>query len=50
MSLDLVAENRCFGGWHKQYVHRAQTVASDMRFSVFMPSAVETKTDVPVLY
>lgn len=49
MSLELVSENKSFGGWHKQYKHVASTTACEMRFAIFLPPQSENKP-VPVLY
>lgn len=49
MTLDLVAQNKSFGGWHKQYSHVAKSTNCVMRFAIFLPpQANEGK--VPVLY
>lgn len=40
---------KSFGGWQKQFSHTSKTLACEMRFSVFLPSAAE-RGNVPVLY
>ncbi len=49
MSLELVSQNKCFGGWHKQYRHRSNTLNCDMRFAIFLPEVAQSRS-VPVLY
>ncbi len=49
MTLELVSQNRSFGGWHKQYSHRSESTGCDMRFAVYLPPQAETGK-VPVLY
>ena len=49
MSLELIAQNKSFGGWHKQYSHIAQSTQCKMRFAIFFPPQAATDK-VPVLY
>ena len=49
MSLELIAQNKSFGGWHKQYSHVAETTQCSMRFAIFLPPQA-TSENVPVLY
>lgn len=37
MSLEVVANNKCFGGWHKQYSHQSRALNCKMRFAVYLP-------------
>ena len=49
MSLELIAQNKSFGGWHKQYSHIATSTQCKMRFAIFLPPQAAAKK-VPVLY
>ena len=49
MSLELIAQNKSFGGWHKQYSHVAESTQCKMRFAIFLPPQA-TSENVPVLY
>jgi len=49
MSLELIAQNKSFGGWHKQYSHIATSTQCKMRFAIFLPPQAAVKK-VPVLY
>lgn len=48
-SLNLISENRCFGGTVGSYSHHSETCNSEMRFAVYQPPQV-TSEPVPVLY
>src|SRR3569832_713156 len=48
-SLNLVSENRCFGGTVNFYSHPSETCNSEMRFSVYEPPQAQSEQD-PVLY
>lgn len=48
--LTLLAENKCFGGWHRRYRHASAAVACDMTFAVFLPPSVVAGQAAPVLY
>ncbi len=47
--LEVISEQRCFGGVQRFYAHAAETTACMMRFAVFSPPAAE-RGPVPVLY
>lgn len=49
MTLDVVSEHACFGGWMRFYSHESRECRADMRFSVFVPPQAE-HGKVPVLY
>lgn len=49
MTLELVAENKSFSGWHRQYQHMSSSTHCLMKFAVFLPPQAETGK-VPVLY
>jgi len=49
MTLELIAQNKSFGGWHKQYSHIATSTQCKMRFAIFLPPQAAGKK-VPVLY
>ncbi len=48
-SLNLVSDNRCFGGTVGFYSHRSETCNGEMRFAVYQPPQA-TSQPVPVLY
>ncbi|TDF42219.1 S-formylglutathione hydrolase [Alteromonadaceae bacterium M269] len=50
MSLSLLKNNKCFGGWQKQYSHPSQSVNCTMTFSIYLPPQVLSGKKVPVLY
>lgn len=50
MTVELVRENKCFAGWHKQFKHTSSTLNCDMRFAIYIPPQVESGHKVPVLY
>ncbi|WP_136680625.1 S-formylglutathione hydrolase [Neptunomonas sp. XY-337] len=50
MNLENLSENRCFGGWHKQYQHHSGVLNCAMRFAIFLPPQVASGQKVPVLY
>lgn len=50
MTLEMISQNKSFGGWHKQYTHRSDVLNCDMRFAVYLPPHASAETPVPVLY
>ncbi len=50
MSLELISSNRSFGGWHRRYRHRSETLGCDMAFAVYLPPQAEQGTRLPVFY
>ena len=50
MSLEMLASNKVFGGWHKQFSHASSSLSCNMRFAVFLPPQAESGEKVPVLY
>jgi len=48
--LELVSENKVFGGAHRRYRHRSATLNCDMIFAVFLPASVLAGAKAPVLY
>jgi S-formylglutathione hydrolase len=48
-TLEEVAANRCFGGWHRRYRHRSASLHCDMVFAVYLPPQAASAT-VPALY
>lgn len=48
-SLTLLKENRCHGGWQRQFTHESSSTACSMRLSVFLPEQA-LSGPVPVLY
>jgi S-formylglutathione hydrolase len=49
MELEEIAANRSFGGWHKRYRHRSDTLDCDMVFAAYLPPAAE-HGPVPALW
>ncbi|QFU75621.1 S-formylglutathione hydrolase [Halioglobus maricola] len=47
--MELIAENRSFGGRQLRYSHRSEVLACDMIFAVYLPPQAE-QGPVPVLY
>ncbi|MGC2856338.1 S-formylglutathione hydrolase [Novispirillum sp. DQ9] len=48
--LTLVAENKCFGGWHRRYRHASAAVNCAMTFAVYLPPQVAAGAKAPVVY
>lgn len=48
--MELVSQNRAFGGTHSRYTHSSATVNCDMTFAVFLPPFASQDNPVPVLY
>ena len=49
MGLEIVSEQRCFGGVQGFYRHQSAATATTMGFAVYLPPAAE-RGPVPVLY
>lgn len=49
MSLNLISEARCFGGWQRTYGHSSTETSTPMRFAVYTPPQAEQGA-VPVLW
>lgn len=47
--MELISENRCFGGQQRRYRHDSQTLGVAMTFSIFLPPQAEDAS-VPVMY
>jgi S-formylglutathione hydrolase len=47
--MEVLSENRCFGGRQLRYQHRSRVLDCDMTFSVYLPPQAE-QGDVPVVY
>jgi S-formylglutathione hydrolase len=50
MPMELVAENRSFGGRHRRYRHRSEVLDCDMTFAIYLPPQVDAGARPPVLY
>lgn len=50
MTLEIVSSNKSFGGWHKRYRHRSNSLNCDMVFAVYLPPQAEQGAKLPVLY
>ncbi|MFD2262173.1 S-formylglutathione hydrolase [Lacibacterium aquatile] len=48
--MELVSQNKVFGGAHRRYRHRSATLGCDMVFAVFLPPQALAGEKVPVLY
>ena len=48
--LELLSENRCFGGLHRRYRHPSQELNCSMVFAVFLPPQALAGARVPALY
>ena len=49
-SMELVASNKCFGGWQKRYRHRSKVLGCDMVFGIYLPPQADRGAPLPVLY
>ncbi|MCF2858168.1 S-formylglutathione hydrolase [Pseudoalteromonas sp. SMS1] len=47
--MELISENKVFGGWHKRYKHQSQANNCEMTFAVYLPEQASYKK-VPALY
>ena len=47
--MEMISENRSFGGQQRRYKHDSDTLGVSMTFSIFLPPQAEKK-DVPVMY
>ena len=50
MSIENIASQKSFGGWHKRYRHHSSTLNCDMVFAVYLPPQIEAGKKLPVLY
>ena len=50
MPIEMIASNKSFGGWHKQYRHTSQTLNCEMRFAIYLPPQATGDKKLPVLY
>jgi S-formylglutathione hydrolase len=50
MSLEQIASQKSFGGWHKRYRHRSEVLDCTMNFAVYLPPQAERGQALPVLY
>jgi S-formylglutathione hydrolase len=48
--MELLTENRCFGGMHRRYRVRSEELAGDTVFAVFLPPEALEGLRVPALY
>ncbi len=48
--LELLSDNRCFGGVHRRYRHRSRELDCSMEFAVFLPPAALAGSRVPALW
>lgn len=50
MIIEELSNNKCFGGWHKQFSHQSTVLNCKMRFAVYLPPEAQSAKKVPVLY
>jgi len=50
MSLQSIASQKSFDGWHKRFRHYSSTLNCDMQFAVYLPPQAEPDVRLPVLY
>ncbi|RDV24009.1 S-formylglutathione hydrolase [Alteromonas aestuariivivens] len=48
--MELISENRAFGGRHCRYRHTSKVNQCDMTFAIYLPPFASQQTPVPVLY
>ncbi|WP_018983754.1 S-formylglutathione hydrolase [Salinimonas chungwhensis] len=48
--MELISENRAFGGHHRRYKHASDSTNCEMTFAVFLPPFASQENPVPVLY
>jgi len=48
--IELISQNKSFGGWHKRYRHPSTSTNCDMTFAVYLPPQAEEGNKLPVLY
>ncbi|KZN30263.1 hypothetical protein N480_04775 [Pseudoalteromonas luteoviolacea S2607] len=48
--MELISENKVFGGWHKRYKHMSSVNNCEMTFAIFLPEQVANGEQVPSLY
>lgn len=50
MDLDILASQKCFGGWQQRCRHHSDVLGCAMAFAVYLPPQVEAGARPPVLY
>jgi len=50
MSLETIASQKSFGGWHKRFRHHSSSLNCDMQFAVYLPPQAAADVRLPVLY
>ncbi|KZN64874.1 hypothetical protein N473_13855 [Pseudoalteromonas luteoviolacea CPMOR-1] len=48
--MELISENKVFGGIHQRYKHQSISNNCDMTFAIFLPKTVDINCKLPVLY
>ncbi|MDO6763313.1 S-formylglutathione hydrolase [Agarivorans sp. 1_MG-2023] len=48
--IELISENKSFGGWHKRYSHHASSLNGVATFAIYLPPQASANQPVPVLY
>lgn len=50
MTFTVNAENKSFGGWHKQLTHQSNSTQCQMQLAIYLPPEASEQNKVPVLY
>ena len=50
MTFTVNAENKSFGGWHKQLTHQSSSTQCQMQLAIYLPPEASEQNKVPVLY
>ncbi len=50
MALEMLSDNKSFGGWTRRYTHHSSTLNCDMRFAIYLPPQAADGRRAPVLY
>ena len=50
MTFTVNAENKSFGGWHKQLTHQSNSTHCQMQLAIYLPPEASEQYKVPVLY
>lgn len=50
MSIELIANNRCFAGQQQRYRHQSSTLNTAMQFAIYVPDTASPDNPLPVVY
>ncbi|WP_340108924.1 S-formylglutathione hydrolase [Pikeienuella sp. HZG-20] len=48
--MEMLSDNKSFGGWTRRYTHHSSTLNCDMRFAIYLPPQAADGRRAPVLY